>query len=72
MVLKHIVFEVIQQKNGHWTAAGIADDIFTEGSDFEDLKVNTIEAIRAHFFDEQCDKFEVCFTEVVSQFVFAA
>jgi hypothetical protein len=72
MVLKHLVFEVIQQKAGNWTASAIADDIFTEGSDFEDLKVNTVEAIRAHFFDEECDKFEVCLAQVVSQFVFAA
>jgi hypothetical protein len=72
MVLKHLVFEVVQQNDGNWTAAGIADDIFTQGSDFEDLKVNTVEAIRAHFFDEECDKFEVCFAQVVSQFVFAA
>jgi hypothetical protein len=72
MVLKHLIFEVVQQTDGNWTAAGIADDIFTQGSDFEDLKVNAVEAIRAHFFDEECDKFEVCFAQVVSQFVFAA
>jgi hypothetical protein len=72
MVLKHLVFEVVQQKEGNWTAVGIADDTFTEGSDFEDLKVNTVEAIRAHFFNEECDKFEVRLAQVISQFVFAA
>jgi hypothetical protein len=72
MLLKRLVFEVVEQKDGSWTAAGIGDDIFTVGSDFEDLKVNTVEAIRAHFFDEECDKFEVCLAQVVDQFVFAA
>jgi hypothetical protein len=72
MVLKHLVLEVAQQKNGSWTATGIGDDIFTEGSDLEDLKVNALEAIRAHFFDDEADKFEVRLVQVVSQFVFAA
>jgi hypothetical protein len=72
MVLRHLVFEVVQLKDGNWTAAGIGDDIFTEGSDLEDLKVNTLEAIRAHFFDEEAEKFEVRLAQVVSQFVFAA
>jgi hypothetical protein len=72
MVLRHLVFEVVQQKDGSWTATGIGDDIFTEGSDLEDLKVNALEAIRAHFFNEQAEKFEVRLAQVVSQFVFAA
>jgi hypothetical protein len=72
MVLKQLVFEVVQQDDGGWTAVGIGDDIFTEGSDFEDLKVNTIEAVRAHFFNEEADKFEIRLAQVVSQFVFAA
>jgi hypothetical protein len=72
MVLKQLVFEVISQEDGTWTAIGIGDDIFTQGSDFEDLKVNALEAIRAHFYGEDCDKFEVRLAQVVSQFVFAA
>jgi hypothetical protein len=72
MALKHLVFEVVQQKDGSWTAAGIGDDIFTEGSDLEDLKVNALEAIRAHFSDEEAEKFEVRLAQVVSQFMFAA
>lgn len=72
MVLKQLVFEVVSQEDGSWTAVGIGDDIFTQGNDFEDLKVNVLEAIRAHFYGEDCDKFEVRLTQVVSQFVFAA
>ena len=72
MVLRHLVFEVTPQEDGTWTAVGIGDDIFTQGNDFEDLKVNALEAIRAHFHDEECDKFEVRLAQVVSQFVFAA
>ena len=72
MLLKHLVFEIIPQEDGTWTAVGIGDDIFTQGSDFEDLKVNALEAVRAHFYDEDCDKFEVRLAQVMSQFVFAA
>jgi hypothetical protein len=72
MKLKHLVFEVIPQEDGTWTAVGIGDDIFTQGSDFEDLKVNALEAVRVHFSDEDYDKFEVRLAQVVSQFVFAA
>jgi hypothetical protein len=72
MVLKQLVFEVISQEDGTWTAVGIGDDIFTQGSDLEDLKVNALEAIRAHFYGEDCDKFEVRLAQVLSQFVFAA
>jgi hypothetical protein len=72
MLLRHLAFEVIPQEDGTWTAVGIGDDIFTQGNDFEDLKVNTLEAVRAHFHDEVSDKFEVRLAKVVSQFVFAA
>ncbi len=72
MFLKHLVFEVVPQEDGSWTAIAIGDDIFTQGVDFEELKVNALEAVRAHFFDEDCDKFEVRLAQVVSQFVFAA
>ena len=72
MAIKQLVFEVGPLEDGTWTAVGIGDDIFTQGTDIEDMKVNTVEAIRAHFYEENCDKFEVRFTQVVSQFVFAA
>lgn len=72
MLLRQLVFEVNPQEDGSWTAAGIGDEIFTQGNDFEELKVNALEAVRAHFHDEDCDKFEVRLTQVVSQFVFAA
>jgi hypothetical protein len=72
MAIKQLVFEVGPLEDGTWTAVGIGDDIFTQGTDIEDMKVNTVEAIRAHFYDENCDKFEVRFAQVVSQFVFAA
>jgi hypothetical protein len=72
MFLRHLVFEVISHEDGSWTAVGIGDDIFTQGNDFEELKINALEAVRAHFHDEVCDKFEVRLAQVVSQFVFAA
>jgi hypothetical protein len=69
---KHVVFEVSQGEDGSWTALGIGDDIFTEGSDFEELKVNAVEAIRTHFSGEDFEKFEVRLAQLLSQFMFAA
>jgi hypothetical protein len=69
---KHVVFEISQAEDGSWTALGIGDDIFAEGSDLEDLKVNTVEAIRAHFSGEDFDKFEVRLAQLLAQFMFAA
>jgi hypothetical protein len=72
MATRHVVFEVSQAENGSWSALGIGDDIFTEGGDFEELKVNAVEAIRAHFSGEDCEKFEVRLAQLLSQFMFAA
>jgi hypothetical protein len=72
MATRHVVFEVSQAENGSWCAIGIGDDIFTEGGDFEELKVNAVEAIRTHFSGEDCEKFEVLLAQLLSQFMFAA
>jgi hypothetical protein len=72
MATRHVVFEISQAEDGTWSALGIGDDIFTEGGDFEELKVNAVEAIRAHFSGENCDKFEVRLAQILSQFMFAA
>ena len=72
MATRHVVFEVSQAEDGTWSALGIGDDVFTEGGDFEELKVNAVEAIRAHFSGEDCDKFEVRLAQILSQFMFAA
>ena len=55
MATRHVVFEVSQAEDGSWTALGIGDDIFTQGRDFEELKVNAVEAIRTHFSGENCE-----------------
>jgi hypothetical protein len=71
MPTRHVVFEVSQAEDGSWTASGIGDDIFTQGRDFEELKVNAVEAIRTHFSGEDCEKFEVGMAQLLSQFIFA-
>jgi hypothetical protein len=71
MPTRHVVFEVSQAEDGSWTALGIGDDIFTQGRDFEELKVNAVEAIRTHFSGEDCGKFEVGMAQLLSQFIFA-
>ena len=71
MATRHVVLEVSQAEDGSWTALGIGDDIFTEGRDFEELKVNAVEAIRTHFSGENCEKFDVGLVQLLSQFIFA-
>jgi len=71
MPTRHVVFEVSQAEDGSWTAFGIGDDIFTQARDFEELKVNAVEAIRTHFSGEDCEKFEVGMAQLLSQFIFA-
>jgi len=71
MATRHVVLEVSQAEDSSWIAAGIADDIFTQGADLEELKVNAVEAIRVHFLGEDCEKFEVRLAQLVSQFMFA-
>lgn len=65
---KELVFEVSQEKDGTWVAAGVGDDIFTQGANMDELKANITEAVLVHFAGEGYHEFEVRLDKVFSQF----
>ena len=50
--MKELVFEVTQEEDGGFCAECLADNIFTQGDTWEDLRRNVQEAVRACFFDQ--------------------
>jgi predicted RNase H-like HicB family nuclease len=72
MAQKALVFEVSQEEDGTWVAAGIGDDIFTQGANLDELKANITEAVLVHFAGEYYHDFVVRLDKVLSQFTVAA
>ena len=48
----NIVFEVIQEEDGGFSAECLSEDIFTQGDTWEELKINITEAVKAFYFDQ--------------------
>jgi len=46
-----IVFEVIEDADGGYTAECLSEDIFTQGDDWNDLRKNVQEAVEGFYFD---------------------
>ncbi|HWD00452.1 MAG TPA: hypothetical protein VG456_27030 [Candidatus Sulfopaludibacter sp.] len=46
-----LIFEVVQEADGGYCAECLTENIFTEGSTWEELRRNVIEATGAFFFD---------------------
>lgn len=49
--MKEIVFEVLQEADGGFTAEAIGESIFTQADSWDELKANAVEAVQAYFFD---------------------
>jgi hypothetical protein len=49
--MKEIVFEVIQDADGGYTAESIGESIFTQADNWDELKANVREAVQAFYFD---------------------
>ena len=47
-----IVFSVTQESDGGYVAECLSHDIFTEGDDWNSMRVNVREAVAAYFFDQ--------------------
>jgi hypothetical protein len=47
-----IVFAVTQEFDGGFVAECLSQDIFTEGSTWDELRANVQEAVSAFFFDQ--------------------
>lgn len=46
-----LVFEIVQETDGGFTAEAIGENIFTQGDTWEALKANVREAVQAFYFD---------------------
>jgi hypothetical protein len=49
--MAELVFEVIQEPDGGYCAECLTENIFTEGSSWDELRKNAVEATGAFFFD---------------------
>jgi hypothetical protein len=49
--MKEIVFEVVQEVDGGYTAEALGESIFTQSDNWDELRVNVREAVHAFYFD---------------------
>ena len=51
MHLDELVFEVLQESDGGYSAECLTENIFTQGDSWDELRQNVREAVSAFFFD---------------------
>ena len=51
--MKELIFEVIQEPDGGYTAEAIGESIFTEADSWEELRTNVRESVHAFYFDAE-------------------
>ncbi len=49
--MKELVFEVVQEADGGYTAEALGESIFTQANTWEELRTNVREAVLAFYFD---------------------
>ena len=49
--MKELIFEVMQEADGGYTAEALGESIFTQADSWEELKANVREAVQAFYFD---------------------
>ena len=49
--MKELVFEVVQEAHGGYTAEALGESIFTQADSWDELKANVREAVQAFYFD---------------------
>ena len=49
--MKELVFEIVQEADGGFTAEALGESIFTQANTWEELKANVKEAVQAFYFD---------------------
>lgn len=49
---REIIFDVMQETDGGYTAEALGEDIFTQADTWEDLRANVREAVEAYGFDQ--------------------
>jgi hypothetical protein len=48
--MKELVFEVMQEADGGYTAEALGESIFTQADSWDELKANVREAVQAFYF----------------------
>ncbi|MFB3778906.1 MAG: type II toxin-antitoxin system HicB family antitoxin [Bryobacteraceae bacterium] len=46
-----LVFEVVQESDGGYTAECLTESIFTQGDTWDELRANVLEATAGYFYD---------------------
>jgi hypothetical protein len=49
--MKELVFEVMQEADGGYTAEALGESIFTQADSWDGLKANVREAVQGFYFD---------------------
>jgi len=49
---KTIVFEIYQEEDGGFVAECLTENIFTQGDNWEELKINIHESVKGFYFDQ--------------------
>ena len=49
--MSELVFEVVQEADGGYSAECLTENIFTQGDTWDQLRENAVEATSAFFFD---------------------
>ncbi len=49
--MKELVFEVVQEADGGYTAEALGESIFTQADTWDELRANVREAVGAFYFD---------------------
>jgi hypothetical protein len=49
--MNEIVFEIMQEGDGGYTAEALGESIFTQADNWDELRANVREAVQAFYFD---------------------
>jgi hypothetical protein len=49
--MNEIVFEIVQEGDGGYTAEALGESIFTQADNWDELRANVREAVQAFYFD---------------------
>jgi predicted RNase H-like HicB family nuclease len=51
--MNELIFEVIQEADGGFVAECLTEGIFTQADNWDELRRNVKEAVKAYYFDQQ-------------------
>jgi len=54
--MNELIFEVIQEADGGFVAECLTEGIFTQADNWDELRRNVMEAVKAYYFDRQLPK----------------